>query len=98
MLYEGETSSAELAAFGFSPEDYQGEDEFAVWPDNWQALDVFCAMQTQWRFTQMGPTGLDYSALESTLRLRGVRKRDRADVFEAVRIMESAALAVMREK
>lgn len=68
-----------------------------MWPDNWQALDVFVAMQTQWRFSAIGPTGLDYSALDSVMRLRGVRKRDRADAFEAIRIMEGAALDVMRK-
>lgn len=69
-----------------------------MWPDNWQALDVFVALQTQWRFSQIGPTGLDYSALGAVMRLRGVKKRDRADTFEAIRIMESEALDVMRKK
>lgn len=69
-----------------------------MWPDNWQALDVFLALGTQWRSGPMGPTGLDYCALELVLRLHGIRKRDRADIFEAVRIMESAALAAMRDR
>ena len=87
-----------MAAFGFSKDDFAGEAEFAVWPDNWLALSVFLDMDTQWRVGAVGPTGLDYSALEPVMRLQGVRKRDRQDVFAAVRVMEAEALRVMREK
>lgn len=69
-----------------------------MWPDNWMALSVFLDMDTQWRVGAVGPTGLDYSALEPVMRLQGVRKRDRQDIFAAVRVMEAEALKVMREK
>lgn len=62
------------------------------------ALDVFLALDTQWRCGPIGPTGLDYCAIDPVMRLRGIEKRDRADVFEAVRIMEGAALAAMRDR
>lgn len=75
-----------------------GSDEFLVWPDNWQAVDVFIAMGTQWRVGMGGPVGLDYGALETVMRLVGVKRADRSDVFAAVRIMEGAALAAMTEK
>lgn len=45
-----------------------------------------------------GPTGLDYGAIDPVLRLHGVKKRERRDLFEALRIMESAVLDVMRER
>lgn len=54
-------------------------------------------MGTQWRMGPSGPTGLDYVALESVLRMHEVPKRDRRDVLESVRILESEALRVMRE-
>lgn len=75
-----------------------GGDEISVWPDNWQAVDVFIAMGTQWRAGMSGATGLDYGVLRDVMGLHGIKKRDRSDVFAAVRIMEGAALKVMHEK
>lgn len=85
-----------MAAFGFCADDF--EQEVSIWPDNWQAFEVFAAMQTQWRSGMNGATGLDYAALEPVMRLQGVQKRERAEVFEAVRLMEGEALAVMRDR
>jgi hypothetical protein len=85
-----------MEAFGFSPDDF--EIEIEVWPDNWNAFEVFAALQTQWRSGMSGPTGLDYTALEPVMRLQGIKKRDRQDVFAGVRVMEVAALEVMRAK
>ena len=45
-----------------------------------------------------GATGLDYSALEPVMRLQGIKKRDQTEVFAGVRVMEIAALEVMRAK
>lgn len=72
-------------------------DEFDVWPDNWQALDVFMAMGTQWRTGMGGATGLDYGVLPDVMSLRGVRKAERPEVFDWVRLMEGEALSQMRE-
>lgn len=85
-----------MAAFGFEASDF--EQEVGIWPDNWEAFEVFAAMQTQWRVSMAGPVGLDYNALEPVMRLRGIAKRDRGEVFDAVRVMELAALEVMRAK
>jgi hypothetical protein len=60
--------------------------------------EVFAALQTQWRSGMSGPTGLDYTALEPVMRLQGIKKRDRQEVFAGVRVMEIAALEVMRAK
>jgi hypothetical protein len=55
-------------------------------------------MQTQWRTGMSGATGLDYNALEPVMRLQGIKKRDQTEVFAGVRVMEIAALEVMRSK
>jgi hypothetical protein len=54
-------------------------------------------MMTQWRTGMNGPTGLDYTALPVIFKIRGVKKKDRVDVYEGMRIMEQAALKSIRE-
>jgi hypothetical protein len=74
-----------------------GSDEFDIWPDNWKIVDVFMSMGTQWRTGMNGPTGLDYGVLPDVMRLRGVPKADRAEVFDCIMLMEAEALSQMRE-
>jgi len=76
--------------------DEAGGDPVEIWPDNVQTVNVFVAMSTQWRTGMSGATGLDYAALPFVMRVCGVRAADRADVFDGVRTMESAALTVLR--
>lgn len=52
-------------------------------------------MSTQWRSGFGGPTGLDYGALPSVLRLQGVPRADWSDTFECIRVLEAEALRVM---
>jgi len=74
------------------------EHDFEVFPENWEALLIFLDASTQWRYrlmaTNMGfiseRTGLDYTALEAVMRLR--RAKDKADAFDRIRTLESAAL------
>lgn len=84
-------------ALGIPPEMRQGIVESAgvveIWPENLQPFEVFRAMLSQWRHGFNGPTGLDYAALPIVEQRLGVKKRDRADIFAAVQVMESEALA-----
>jgi hypothetical protein len=68
-----------------------------VWPDNVLILNTFISMSTQWRVGPGGATGLDYNALPGVMRMIGIPAADRSDVFEGVRVMEDAALTLMRE-
>lgn len=49
-------------------------------------------MQTQWRTGMSGVVGLDYTALESVLRLLGVKRTRWPALFDDVRVMELAAM------
>lgn len=70
--------------------------DFEVWPENWDALEAFCAMATQWRVNPFGGVaGLDYVALNAVMDILGLRERK--DVFQAVRVMESAALPILNK-
>ena len=62
-------------------------------------LQVFLALQTQWRYSGMGgATGLDYGALPAVFELLAVKKKQRGEVFESLRIMEGAALTSWSEQ
>ncbi|MDQ7981350.1 DUF1799 domain-containing protein [Paraburkholderia sp. SARCC-3016] len=95
-----------LAAFGARSSDVddararQREQDFGVYPENWKAVRVFLALSTQWRMVALSSlggghvlhTGLDYSAVEPTCRLMGIKPERRAAIFRKLRIMEEAAL------
>jgi hypothetical protein len=96
-MYERPATDAELDAFGFSASDYEHE-QVEVWPENWQAFDLFRALSTQWRVGMAGPTGLDYNTLFHKMdRMR--LEPDEYDELEAdIRTMEFAALGAMNTK
>lgn len=70
----------------------------AVWPENWDPYRVFAELDTQWRHGFAGRTGLDYAVVPRTMKRLGVRKKQREDVWQAIRVMESAALDFFDEK
>lgn len=74
-----------------------GSDDFEVWPENWQVVEVFYALTTQWRVSLgwRGKVyqGLDYTAVESVLRM--LKVRNRAEVLSGLMVMEGAALKVL---
>lgn len=95
-----------LAAFGARQADVKlareqaPEPAFEVYEENWDAVQVFSALSTQWRmsaFSGFGAarlvhTGLDYGAIEPVYRLIGIRRDRRAAIFQQIRVMEEAAL------
>lgn len=88
-----------LASMGIPPEQWEKmltPDELEVWPENWDAVEVFGALQTQWRIGMAGPTGLDYAVLPAVMELFEVAHR--ADCFAGVQVMETEALDVFRTK
>lgn len=76
---------------------------FDVYAENWPVLELFRTVATQWRVVAppMGGVlylGIDYAAVALPLRLSGIKRRDHAEVFAGLRIMESAARAVLNER
>lgn len=74
----------------------RGEECTECWPENWQALQVFSALQTQWNVGMNGAIGLRYEALPVVLNLLEIQETDRAGIFNSLRIMESEALSFFR--
>jgi hypothetical protein len=84
-------------------QDKVEDDLFEVFPENWEAVNLFLRLDTQWRRSLMPcgqgfisrAAGIDYTALESLMRMH--RIEDMTDCFDRVRTMELAALEAMAE-
>jgi hypothetical protein len=91
---------AKLEAIYGAERSAASAEYFAVFPENWEAVRAFCAMETQWR-ELLGPmgqrvrTGLDYPSIAPVLSGLGVKKRRRGQVFMDLRVMERAVLEEM---
>lgn len=70
----------------------------AVWPENWPAVRLFLAVETQWRRAGMAgtPTGLDYAVLPAACRALGLRYNAR--LLARLKIIEAEALRAMAEE
>lgn len=82
-----------MALFGLTPEDVETAVE--LWPENVRPVEVFIGLKTQWRVAHCGRTGLDYPALPITFRLMGIPRKEWPDLFEALQVLEAAALDEM---
>ena len=83
----------DAAVLGIVVEEGPASDEFEVWPENWDAVLMWCRVQTQWRTSAGGVIGLDYSALAWLFKMYAVE--DPRALLEDLQVMEGAALAVM---
>jgi hypothetical protein len=87
---------------GLEPGDLggtQGAEELAVWLENWPAVEIFGALQTQWTVAPSGSlVGLRYEALPLVFNLHRIRRRRRRRLFEDLRIMETAVLTALQER
>lgn len=64
--------------------------DFPVWPENWDAVQLFLTAGTQWRFDAMGrKSGLDYRALDWPMRRLRLRGRRAREAFSGLRTMEA---------
>lgn len=94
---------ADLEAWGASDDvksaydKAQEADEFEVWAENWDTVQLFLLVQTQWRTGSMGGViGLDYTAIASAVRFAEVDVTP--EIFDGLRIMESAAVTALNEE
>lgn len=67
-----------------------------MWEENWQVVEMFLRLQTQWRTSMSGVVGLDYGAVQWMLRLYEVE--DQRSMLEDLQVMEGAALNMMNNK
>lgn len=71
-----------------------------LWPEHLRVVHVFTMTRTQWRYAGTGgvAVGLIYSELPFVLEMEGVDRKDWPDLFADLRVMERAALEVMRSQ
>lgn len=96
-MYRAAPDERQLAALGLKPSDL-GSAAFVqdVFPENMLAVEVFQALDTQWRAGFGGVQGLDYGALPAVLRLMGVPRVSWKGLFSDLRAMEGAVLEMMQ--
>lgn len=92
---------ADALAMGATPESVEAahgpeQKEFAVWPENWAALQAFLSVQSQWAVGMSGPTGLDYVRVKAGLEMAGVAITP--ELFAQLRLLERGALDAMSGK
>ena len=85
-----------LAAFGLKREAPLEPQHVDCWPDNWLPLQVFAALGTQWNVGMNGVIGLRYEAIPIVLSEFGIKKKQRAEMMQSLRIMENEALQELR--
>jgi Phage related hypothetical protein (DUF1799) len=91
--------AAEFATMGVQVaiDEMTEGDAFGVWDSNWASLSAFLDCETQRRCeaTMAGLhwLGLDYSSVDVVLR----RSKAPDEVFDDLRVMETAALAAFGE-
>lgn len=70
-------------------------EPFEVYEENEQAIDVFLAASTQWKFNAAGhPIGLDYQGVQALLSLYEIQNKKQ--VFLDMQIMERTVLKELK--
>jgi len=97
---EDQIAAAAAAERAASEQDGEQTDGVGVWPDNWRAVRLFLAVETQWRvalgFGVSVHSGLDYSGVEAAMRRLKIDDED-GELFADLQEMERAALPILNE-
>jgi len=79
-----------IAAMQAQQQAAQPAATFELWPEHLPALRLFRAVETQFRWCESQPTGLDYTGVRAAPAFRRLPRDTREDVFEDVCTMERA--------
>ena len=77
-------------------EAIEADADFDLWPDNEKPFNIFTRIQTQWRVSVSGATGLDYHGVGEAVRMMGMAMTP--ELFSDIQLMERAALRAMQRK
>lgn len=74
------------------------QSQVLIDPDNWLSFQTWQALSTQWIHGAMGGVmGLNYPGVKTVLDLT-LKKKQHAEVFADIQLMERTALAILNEK
>lgn len=72
-----------------------------MWPDNWPTLQLFLTLQTQWR-VHFGVNVAVYSGLDHAAAWAAINglvpRKERAETYAGLTIMERAALPLLNAR
>jgi len=69
-----------------------------VYPQLWDVVNLFAILDTQWRVSPGGISGLDYTAVKTVLEIHGIESAQWKSFFEDIRVMEIEALAITHQQ
>lgn len=84
---------ARVAALSATQPRVDVRPEFRLWPEHLPAFALWCAVQTQWRTSMAGPTGLDWQGVRAHPAARALPRAQREPVLADLACMEVAWLA-----
>lgn len=94
-------TSEDAKAFGLElpKEEEKKEIDYEVFEDNWDAVMIFCNMQTQWSTSFGGFVGLKYEVLLMQGGMFDLYNiTDRRKILEELQIMEVTALKELNKE
>ena len=97
-MYTSGPSDTELAAIGLRREDVEDTSVCEVWPENWEAYQIFARCQTQWNTANGYHFGLNYEFVQWLMDVLKVKKKYRLDRLTELQTMEGAALRQMHKE
>lgn len=74
----------------------QHDDDFEVWEDNFETLNIFLRLQSQWVVSMSGVVGLNYQSVRYLFKIYGIENEKQT--FEDLQLMEFAALPILNKK
>lgn len=87
-----------MRAFGFAPEDYEG-DVVEVWPENLRAVEMFYRIGTRWIYGGMGGVlGIRWEAVYPLMDRLQLPPTEWDELLIDLEVMEGAALEVLNRK
>lgn len=77
------------------------EDDFEVWPENWQCLNVFLALDSDWNisigFESRHYNGIHTQAIESAFNIFKIPHKQRIEYLAKLKAMQYAALPLLNK-
>jgi len=76
---------------------YEEQSEVQCLPDNWEALQIFAALSTQWNVGMNGVVGMRYESFPVIFDAFGIKRQARSELMYLLSIMENEALRVFKD-